>query len=57
MVGKEGIALTDIDKEGKVLVHSEVWNAFSSDKIKKEEKVVIEGVEGLKLLVKRKEEG
>ncbi|MCD6583068.1 MAG: nodulation protein NfeD [Candidatus Omnitrophica bacterium] len=55
LVGKEGIALTDIDKKGKVLVHSEVWNAFSSDKIKKEEKVVIEKVEGLNLFVKRKE--
>jgi len=55
LVGEEGIALTDIDKEGKVLIHSEVWNAFSSDKIKKEEKVVIERVEGLNLFVKRKE--
>lgn len=53
MVGSEGEALTDIDENGgKVFIYGEIWNAYSEEKIKKGEKVVVEKVEGLRLKVK-----
>jgi membrane-bound serine protease (ClpP class) len=55
LIGKIGVAKTDIDKEGKVLIHSEVWDATSPVNIKKGEEVVIERIDGLKLYVKKKE--
>ena len=54
MIGKTGIAETDISKDGgKVFVEGEIWNAYSDDNIKKGEKVTIEKVEGLTLKVKK----
>ena len=53
LIGREGIALTDIRKRGKVSVHSEVWDAYSTSIIKEGEIIVIEEVDGLKLLVKK----
>ncbi|OQX79612.1 MAG: hypothetical protein B6D56_06680 [Candidatus Omnitrophica bacterium 4484_70.1] len=55
LIGKEAEALTDIEKQGKVMVASEIWNATSLEKINKGEKVVIEKVEGLRLWVRKKE--
>ncbi len=54
MIGKTGIAETDISKDGgKVFVEGEIWNAYSDENIKKGEKVTIEKVEGLTLKVKK----
>ena len=54
LIGKEAEALTDIEKQGKVRIASEIWDATSLEKINKGEKVVIEKVEGLKLWVKKR---
>ncbi len=53
LVGEVGIAVTDIDPEGKVLVHGEYWNAFSEERIEKDQKVEVIRVKNLKLQVKR----
>lgn len=57
LVGEVGVAKTNIDeKGGTVFVHGELWEARADEKIKKGEDVVVLGVDGLKLKVKRKEE-
>ncbi|MBN3038233.1 MAG: nodulation protein NfeD [Candidatus Omnitrophica bacterium] len=53
LVGQVGLAKSNISEEGKVFIHGELWDAESKDKIKKGEKVEIEKVEGLKLIVKK----
>jgi membrane-bound serine protease (ClpP class) len=53
LVGLEGRAKTDIDKDGLVFVHGEIWKAYSDEPVKAGEKVVVEGVENLKLKVRR----
>lgn len=53
LVGEIGIAVTDIDPEGKVSVHGEYWNAFSDERVEKDQKVQVVSVKNLKLQVKR----
>ncbi|GAG12135.1 unnamed protein product, partial [marine sediment metagenome] len=53
LVGQTGLVKANISPEGKVFIHGEIWDAESSEKIPKGEKVIIEKVEGLKLLVKK----
>jgi membrane protein implicated in regulation of membrane protease activity len=57
--GKDGKVVKEIPTDGKgyVKIGGEEWSAVSADntKIAKEEKVVIEKVEGNKLIVKKKE--
>jgi membrane-bound serine protease (ClpP class) len=53
LVGEIGIAVTDIGPEGKVLVHGEYWNAFSEERIEKDQKVEVIRVKNLNLQVKR----
>jgi membrane protein implicated in regulation of membrane protease activity len=57
--GKNGKVMKEIPTDGKgyVKIGGEEWSAVSADntKIAKEEKVVIEKVEGNKLIVKKKE--
>lgn len=55
LIGKTGSAYTAINKTGKVFVHGELWNAQSSQKIKKGDAVEIVAIQGLKLTVKKKE--
>ncbi len=57
LIGQTALAKTGIAPEGKVFIHGEIWNARSSEKIKKGEQVVIEKVEGLKLIVKKSTQG
>jgi membrane-bound serine protease (ClpP class) len=45
MVGQRGVAVTDLDPEGRVYVHSEYWNAVSSVPVAKGTKVVVKSVE------------
>jgi membrane-bound serine protease (ClpP class) len=52
MIGEIGNAFTDIEYEGKVLVHGEIWKARSKEKISKGSKVKVVRVErGLTLEV------
>ena len=52
LVGEAGVAQSDIKVEGKVFIHGELWDAYSSEEIKKGSEIVVTGVEGLKLIVK-----
>lgn len=51
LVGQIGITLTDIDKEGKVAIHGEYWNARSDVRIPKGAKVRVLSVDGLSVRV------
>ena len=53
MVGETGIAKTDIHKDGKVFVHGELWNAFSSTPIEMGATVRVVGMHGLRLEVEK----
>ncbi len=55
LIGQEGVAFTDVHKEGLVLVRGEYWQAYSDIPVRKGEKVVVESVSGLRIKVKRKE--
>jgi len=58
MVGSVGIARGDLDPQGKIQIHGEIWNAvnqFPEHPIKKGEEVEVIRVEGMKLMVKKKE--
>ncbi len=55
MVGESGTAETNIDLEGSVFLHSEIWKAKSVERIEKGEEVEVTGIEGLVLVVQRKE--
>ena len=49
-----GIAQTDLDLEGMIMIHGELWSAESIEgKINKGEKLQVVAVEGMKLRVKR----
>jgi membrane-bound serine protease (ClpP class) len=48
-----GTAQTDINPEGQIFVHGEIWKAFSPDPISKGEKVRIRSVDGLTLRVEK----
>lgn len=55
LVGEEGIARTEItDKGGTALVHGEIWQAFSDERIERDDKIVVEAVKGLKIKVRKK---
>lgn len=51
--GETGEAYTDIDSEGKVFIHGEIWNAKSEEAIMKGEKVKIVSADGMMLVVKK----
>ena len=53
LLGEVGLVKERIDPEGLVFVHGEYWRATSQEKIEQDEKVEIEGVEGLVVKVKR----
>jgi membrane-bound serine protease (ClpP class) len=54
LLGTEGVASTDINRDkGMVLLHGERWAAYSDEPILKGEKIIVEGVSGLKVKVKR----
>lgn len=60
LIGETGIAQSDIMGstslmgEGKVFVHGELWDAQSSEEIKNGTEVIVTGVEGLKLQVRKR---
>jgi membrane-bound serine protease (ClpP class) len=51
IVGEQGRAVTDLDPQGKVFVHSEYWNATADRPIASGERVVVTGVDGMTLRV------
>jgi membrane-bound serine protease (ClpP class) len=53
MIGEEGIAKSDINPEGRVLVHGEYWNAQSEKPIPAGSRVRVTKVTGLKLEVEQ----
>jgi len=58
LVGMVGVARTDLNPSGKVYVHGELWNATNitpGEIIKKDEEVKVVKLEGMKLIVKKKE--
>lgn len=58
LIGETGIAKEDLDPEGLVLVHGELWKAKSIDGVVKEgEMVMVKEVNGLKLEVKKIKDG
>jgi len=58
MIGEEGVAKTDLNPYGKVWIWGEMWNArveSNEEVIKKGETVKVIKVEGMKLIIKKKE--
>ncbi len=54
MIGEEGEAITDFKKgRGKVLVHGEIWDAWSDEEIKKGDPVKVVEVKGLRVRVSK----
>jgi membrane-bound serine protease (ClpP class) len=54
LLSEIGVAQTDLDLEGMIMIHGELWTAESlEDKINKGEKVKVISIEGMKLRVKR----
>ena len=51
MIGEIGVASTELEPEGKVFVHGELWNAVATAKVPKGSHVKVEAVEGLRLRV------
>jgi len=54
LIGETGKAETDLDPEGTVFLHSELWKAVAPERIEKGTKIEVVGREGLVLKVKRK---
>lgn len=53
MIGEAGIAKTDIEKDGKVMVHGEYWNAYSERPIPAGARVRVIQVHGLTIEVEQ----
>lgn len=53
MMGKVGQVRQWQDRDGKVFIQGEIWNARSDTSLSKGDKAVIEKVEGFVLMVKR----
>ncbi len=54
LVGETAVVVQTLNPEGKVFISGEIWNAESPEKIKKDDEVIIEKVDGMKLHVKKK---
>lgn len=53
LVGETGVVKAKLNPHGSVLIHGETWNAESETTISDGEKVVVEGVEGLTIKVRK----
>ncbi|RZN13965.1 MAG: nodulation protein NfeD [Methanosarcinales archaeon] len=54
LIGEVVKAETDIDPEGTVHIHGEIWKASAADPVLRGEDVVIRGVDGLTLIVEKR---
>jgi membrane-bound serine protease (ClpP class) len=52
LVGAAGVALEDFERDGHVYVHSERWNAVAEVPVRREQAVVVTGLDGLTLRVR-----
>ncbi|MBD3349806.1 MAG: hypothetical protein GF400_11525 [Candidatus Eisenbacteria bacterium] len=52
MLGEPGVAVTDLDPDGRVFVHSEYWNAVSETPVEKGTEIVVVSVDRMVLTVK-----
>ncbi len=53
LIGEEGVAMEDTGPDGgKVFVHGEIWTAIGDGHIPKGARVIVAGIEELKLKVK-----
>jgi membrane-bound ClpP family serine protease len=57
MVGRRGIAVTEIAASGMVLIEGEMWRAWSAAPIEKGAAVVVHDSEGLRLAVSAEKMG
>jgi membrane-bound serine protease (ClpP class) len=55
MIGMIGTARTNLNPDGQVFIHGEIWQATTSDEkpVKKGEQVIVEALDGLCLIVKK----
>lgn len=56
MMGATGEALEDLEPEGNVFVHGEIWSAKSKDGVRKGDRVRVVAVRGLRLEVRKDRE-
>lgn len=54
MIGEEGIALSDFHGSGKISVHGEIWNTEFPGDVSKGDKLVVESINGMTLIVRKK---
>ena len=55
IIGKTGVATTNLDPKGHVRVGGELWTAIASEPISVDQPVTVTGVDGIKLLVSGRE--
>lgn len=54
LIGSEGVARTDVNKEGGMIyLHGELWSAYADDPVAKDDRVIVEEVRGLKVKVRK----
>jgi len=53
LIGLVGVCATEINPEGRVFIHGELWNGISDEPIKPKEKVRVIDVDGLTLKVEK----
>jgi membrane-bound serine protease (ClpP class) len=57
LVGREGVAISSVHREGQIRIHGEIWNATSASPIERGRAVRVTRVDGLHLSVEPSEEG
>jgi membrane-bound serine protease (ClpP class) len=55
LIGAIGVCQTEINPEGKISIHGEIWSSVSDEVIQPKEKVRVVGAEGLTLKVEKLE--
>ncbi len=56
LVGDTGTVMKDFSGKGKIWIKGEIWNAFSSDELKKDDRVIVTEVRGMELVVEKMNE-
>lgn len=51
LLGSEAIVMDDFEHQGRIAIHSEVWNAFSKHPLRKGQQVKVTSIKGLTLEV------
>jgi len=55
LIGETGVAISPISDKGKAIIHGEIWNCKSEVPINEGDKVMVKAIEGLVLIVNKKE--